>query len=164
MRRVLLEALQVTAAGLLLGGAAIVTRGLPAPRPSEDTATCSAPDPATPTIRWMPRTEAHALIEDPSVVFVDARERAAFESGHVEGALSLAFDGATVPEPMLAMLRGARLVVTYCDTAGGCATSTRLARALVDAGLTDVRVLEGGMPGWLESGYAAEAGPCRSCP
>lgn len=164
MPRLLVEILQVMFVGIVLGGGSIVVRGLPSPRPSPDATTCSAPDPETPTVRWVSRAEAHTFAESPSVVFVDAREREAFESGHIAGAITVPYVGGDVPEGALGVLRAASTVVTYCDTSGGCAASTRLARALVLAGVRDVRVLEGGMPGWLENGYAAEAGPCRNCP
>lgn len=60
---------------------------------------------------------------------------------------------------VVSALRGSRIVIAYCDTTSGCARSTRLAGLLASAGLRDVRVLEGGMPAWIESGYPAEAGP-----
>ncbi|MCS6797379.1 MAG: rhodanese-like domain-containing protein [Myxococcota bacterium] len=161
--------------GLLAVGMAAI-RGLPTlPPAAPEALTCAPPgadsEAATPapvtegTLSWISPDDAAALYGRPSVVFVDARGRAAFEAGHVAGAISapVAETGAVDPS-ILAVLREARTVVTYCDTSGGCAASTRLARLLASAGIADVRVLEGGIAAWLERDLPAEAGECRHCP
>ena len=98
------------------------------------------------------------------MLFVDARPRDIFQTGHITGSLNVPIDRGTISNAVLDMLRPIRTVVAYCDTSGGCASSTRLAGLLAAAGLPDVRVLEGGMPAWLANGYPAEAGTCRLCP
>jgi rhodanese-related sulfurtransferase len=159
--RPLVEAAQVLIVGACLGAAAVVLRGVPEPTAiaGYDAATCAAPVSARPDVRWIEQHEARALIDDPNTLFVDARPREAYERGHVLGALSLPMTTGVVDERALAIVRGARTVITYCDTSGDCASSKRLAGLLAEAGLPDVRVLRGGFPLWMENEYPAEAGP-----
>ncbi|WP_236516110.1 rhodanese-like domain-containing protein [Sandaracinus amylolyticus] len=164
--RVGLEAARVLLVGALLGAAIAVVRGVPdveAMR-AEAPASCAAPVEARPEVRWIEQADAHRMVEDAAVTFVDARPREAYESGHVAGALNVPMETGAIDERSTSLVRGSRVVITYCDTSGDCASSKRLAGLLAEAGLPDVRVLRGGMPGWLENGYAAEAGPCRVCP
>jgi 3-mercaptopyruvate sulfurtransferase SseA len=42
-------------------------------------------------------------------------------------------------------------VVSYCDADTDCAQSRRLAELLALEGLSDVRVLRGGFPEWLDA-------------
>jgi len=160
------QAIRVLIVGAALGVSVAVVRGVPAtPTDGPAATTCSAPVPEHPTIRWITQEDARALVNDATVTFVDARPREQFQGGHVAGSLSVPFDhGGGVPANIVEMLRGARTVVAYCDTSSGCAASSRLAGMLSVAGLADVRVLEGGMPAWLDHGYPAEAGSCRLCP
>lgn len=160
------QAIRVLIVGASLGVGVAVVRGVPA-APSDGPAatTCSAPVPEHPTIQWITQEDARALVDDATVTFVDARPREQFQGGHVAGSLSVPFDhGGAVPPSIVEVLRGARTVIAYCDTSGGCAASSRLAGMLSVAGLHDVRVLEGGMPAWMEHGFPAEAGTCRLCP
>jgi len=160
------QALRVLLVGVVLGTGVAVVRGVPAERPEAPAATsCSAPVPEHPAIQWISQEDAHALVNDATVTFVDARSRDAFQGGHVAGSLSVPLDrGGAVAQNVVDMLRGARTVIAYCDTSGGCAASSQLASLLAGAGLRDVRVLQGGLPAWLERGYPAEAGTCRLCP
>ncbi|WP_169791337.1 rhodanese-like domain-containing protein [Sandaracinus amylolyticus] len=152
--------------GALLGAAIGVLRGVPDVEGmrAEAPASCAAPVEARPEVRWIEQAEAHGMVEDVAVTFVDARSRDAYEAGHVAGALNVPMETGAIDERATSLVRGSRVVITYCDTSGDCASSKRLAGLLAEAGLPDVRVLRGGMPGWLENGYAAEAGPCRVCP
>lgn len=115
--------------------------------------------------QWISLAEATELAGQPDVLFIDARPTEQFVRAHVAGAYSVPFHGAgTVPRDALDIVAGARIVVTYCDTHGGCSASVDLARALAAAGALDVRVLEGGFPAWEQAGAPAEAGTCRLCP
>jgi rhodanese-related sulfurtransferase len=167
MRELLTQTVRVLAVGLALGGAHGVARGWPtAPPPAPESASCGGPVAAQPTVRWITGADARELVGDPAVAFVDARSTEDYLRGHITGALlaPLGETGGVVAPALLPVLRGARTVVTYCDTADGCGLSTRLAGLLAEAGLPDVRVLEGGFPAWLDHDYPAEAGPCRGCP
>ncbi len=162
MKKVLKETLRVLALGCALGVAHGVMRGWPElPVQAAAAATsCGSPIAAQPRVAWIRCAAAGLLSSDASVTFVDARSRDEFLAGHVTDALSAPIEETGVVGPaVVEALRGARVVIAYCDTTSGCARSTRLAGLLAGAGLRDVRVLEGGMPAWLENGYPAEAGP-----
>ena len=164
--RPLLEAGRVVIVGACLGATLVVLRGAPeiAALRADDPATCTAPVIARPEVRWIEQDEAREMIADTQVSFVDARPREAYEAGHVAGALSVPMETGAIDDRATQLVRGARVVITYCDTGSECASSRRLAGLLAEAGLPEVRVLRGGMPAWLENGYPAEAGPCRVCP
>ena len=161
MKQIAIESLRVLAIGAALGLGHGLVRGWPElPPPRAEATSCGGPVAAEPSVAWIRCDEARALADDAAVAFVDARSAEEFLAGHVTRAVSAPIeDTGVVGDSVVASLRGARLVIAYCDTTGSCARSTRLAGLLARAGLPDVRVLEGGMPAWLDSGYPAEAGP-----
>jgi len=112
-------------------------------------------------IRWISQAEARELVSNESAVFVDCRTLEAFEEGHVSGSLHLPPNGDTGASSFIDTLRSAGTVVTYCSSA--CERSTEMASRFAAAGLHDVRVLEGGMPAWLDNGFPAESGACNHC-
>jgi 3-mercaptopyruvate sulfurtransferase SseA len=155
----------VLVVGALLGVAVGLIRGFPSPPPPPPDATsCVSPVPDNPGIHWVAQVDARPLSESPNVAFADARDRESFVAGHITGALSVPLDTGTIEPGVAQVLRGFHTVIAYDDTTNGCAQSTRLAGLLAAEGLPDVRVLQGGMPEWLENGYPAEAGTCRLCP
>jgi rhodanese-related sulfurtransferase len=159
---VLRQSLIVLLAGVALGLVHGVVRGFP--ELPVEVALCEGPVPEQPTIVWATHEEAMALHRR-GAVFLDARSEEAYEQGHVAGAFHAPIETGVTSDDVLAIARAAQTVVTYCDTNGECAASTRLAGLLGAAGVADVRVLEGGMPAWLERGYPAEAGACpNDCP
>lgn len=85
------------------------------------------------------------------VVWVDSREAAAFERGHVPGAIRL--DESAFSESLGALVAawtpGMRIVV-YCDSSA-CSLSRELAQRLRDAGFTDVHYLHGGWEAWSQN-------------
>lgn len=125
---------------------------------------CHSPDPSQPEIQWVSQEDAHDLLGQAGVVFVDARSEDEYENGHVAGAIHMPIETGTLPDGAESTLAGARTIVAYCDTSNACARSTRLAGLLSMAGFPDVRVLRGGLQDWIEHGYPAEAGSCRLCP
>jgi rhodanese-related sulfurtransferase len=125
---------------------------------------CAAPSAGAdgePGVGWISQDQARSLTGAPGVAFVDCRPEREYEAGHVAGSLHL--DGSTPPDSALQQLAGARTVIAYCDADQGCARSVRVASMLRHAGVRDVRVLEGGMPDWLQRGYPAESGVCGQC-
>jgi 3-mercaptopyruvate sulfurtransferase SseA len=64
-----------------------------------------------PSVERIPPEEVHAMAQNGEALIVDVRDRAAFEAGHVAGALSL-------PEAELAdrlsELPRQQMIVTYC--------------------------------------------------
>jgi rhodanese-related sulfurtransferase len=140
-------------------------RGLPAlpEAPASGAGTCQAPEGGGGSVSWISQEQAKALVDDPHVAFVDCREREQFESGHVSGSVHLQLRSGEVPTPLFGQLSRATTVITYCGGQGECQRSLEIASVLKQQGLPDVRVLEGGMPGWLDLGYPAESGTCRDC-
>jgi rhodanese-related sulfurtransferase len=145
-----------------------VVRGvprLPEPAGSSDAAACHAPaeDHGT-AVHWISQAQARDLVGNPDVAFVDCRAREQFEAGHVSGSVHLELQSGQVPPPLLDDLGSASTVIAYCDAEGGqCQRSLEMASVLRAAGLPDVRVLEGGLPAWLDRGYPAESGACHAC-
>src|SRR5262245_13336719 len=161
MKAILFEAAAVVAAGAIagLGLHAVRDDGVrlgEAPPPSGPVVCTATGTPAAPP-RWITIEDAQRLLEDPTAVFVDSRPRAEYVEGHVAGAINLPRDEPWSPGDM-ALVRGARTVVSYCDGSDACACSSGLADALTEAGIRDVRVLEGGAAMWLERGLPAEGG------
>ena len=158
------QLLRICTAALALCLVLLATRGVPKPaQASGNTHMCSAtPSLEDPKSPWIELDEARGLLMDPTTVFVDCRPADQFQSGHISGALSLPSDR-DLPGAALAQLRGAQTIIAYCDARGGCESSQRLAARLRELGLSDVRILKDGLPGWLAAGYPAESGPCRLC-
>ena len=165
VRSALVQALGLIAVALLGAVALGLARGVPAPTPPEAVvAACQAPgDAATDDILFISPENAHDLVQDPGVAFVDCRTQDEFAAGHVSGSLHVEPALAAAPGPLVEALAGASTVITYCDAAQQCERSLRVASMLRQAGVRDVRVLEGGMPGWLERGFPAESGACGQC-
>jgi rhodanese-related sulfurtransferase len=94
-------------------------------------------------------------------VLLDVRSRAAWDTGHVPGALhipgaELADRLAELPPP------DARpRIITYC-WGPGCNGSTKAALALARAGYRDVREMIGGFEYWAREGLAVETATGRT--
>lgn len=101
---------------------------------------------------------AAALAEggDPGFTVVDTRSEAAWDQGHVPGAVRLA---APIAESAAALLDRGRPVVVYC-WGPGCNGATRAALALATLGY-DVKEMLGGMEYWIREGmpYETAQGP-----
>ena len=91
-----------------------------------------------------------------AVLFVDARSRAAYDEGHLPGAVSLPWEAfeTAFGEVAAALIPGIPLV-TYCE-GGDCIISHLLARSLRQGGYDDVRTLAGGFEAWIEAGFPVE--------
>ncbi|MCA9795366.1 MAG: hypothetical protein KC910_26340 [Candidatus Eremiobacteraeota bacterium] len=98
--------------------------------------------------------QARYYIDQP-FVFLDAREKAAYEAGHVRGAAHWSpFEPTTVNPDQLKTATG---LVVYCD-GPGCGASSKLARELLSQGFTRVLVMTEGYPGWVSRGYPTVTG------
>jgi len=101
-------------------------------------------------------TWAKEIYDKGHVLFVDARSQDNYEEGHVSGAVSLPlgeFDEKI--ESFLSKHALDQPMVTYCS-GRTCEDSHHLARLLLEAGFTDVRVFIDGFPGWEAEGYPVE--------
>lgn len=166
VRAAIIEGARIAIVGACLAVTLGILRGVPSIEAlrAEEPAACGSPVARNPEIAWIDQDEARSLVTDAEVVFVDARPREVYEVGHVAGAINVPIDTGAIDDRAIELVRGARVVITYCDTGGDCAQSKRLAGLLAEAGLADVRVLRGGMPQWLANDYPSESGPCRVCP
>ena len=94
---------------------------------------------------------------DPGFVLLDARSPALFEKGHVAGAINLPY-GKIIASKMAKYDPGT-LFVTYC---GGphCNGASHAALRLARLGYA-VKIMAGGITGWLDEGFALEPGPTK---
>lgn len=96
-----------------------------------------------------------ALSKGADFVLLDVRSPALFARGHIPGALSLPH-GKIVRSKMAAWPEGT-LFVTYC-AGPHCNGAARGALRLAELGLP-VKIMAGGLIGWLDEGFALEASP-----
>jgi rhodanese-related sulfurtransferase len=88
----------------------------------------------------------------PGFVLVDSRGDAAWDQGHVPGAVHL--PTADIPARAAGLLDPAAPVVTYC-WGPGCDGATRAALALAQLGY-QVKEMIGGIEYWIREGFAVE--------
>ena len=89
------------------------------------------------------------LREDGSIALIDARTAEEYGEAHVPGAINVPIDA------LADFARGgaARGLVTMCGSAGrGEKAAAILAAILVDRGVNNVPVMEGGLKAWREAG------------
>lgn len=98
--------------------------------------------------------EADALHRKELATFVDARDLADYDQGHIPGAICLPVDQFRTGKQKLMAPKGS-LVVVYCS-GGDCETSDQLAHLLVKAGFKKVRVYKGGFEEWEALGQPVE--------
>jgi rhodanese-related sulfurtransferase len=91
-------------------------------------------------------------------LFLDARDPAEFEEGHIPGAVRLTnAEAQNDPGRVKALDVRGRPIIAYCE-GGACEASLELARTLIEAGYRKVLVFTGGYPEWSAAGYAVERG------
>ncbi|MEV3912780.1 rhodanese-like domain-containing protein [Streptomyces canus] len=89
---------------------------------------------------------------DPGFVVLDSRSTAAWDQGHVPGAVHL--PTALIPEQAGQLLDRSVPVVTYC-WGPGCNGATRAASALAELGF-QVKEMLGGFEYWVREGFEFE--------
>ncbi len=100
--------------------------------------------------------EAAAYFQSAGAQFVDARDEADYQLGHIPGAINFPFDyyddhaGTVLPR-----LDKERDIVTYCGGAD-CELSLYMARQLRNEGYTKIHIFFGGFTQWQESGLPVE--------
>jgi rhodanese-related sulfurtransferase len=98
--------------------------------------------------------QAALTTAQPGFVLIDARSTAAWDQGHVAGAVHLPH--AEIPARAAALLDPVVPVVTYC-WGPGCNGATRAALALSLAGYS-AREMIGGIEYWIREGFPVTAG------
>lgn len=91
----------------------------------------------------------------PGFVLLDVRSPALFERSHVAGAISLPHG--KIIASKLAAYPADTLFVTYC-AGPHCNGAARGALRLAGLGFA-VKIMAGGITGWLDEGFPLEAGP-----
>lgn len=98
------------------------------------------------------------LYDADGALLVDARERSQYDEGHIAGAISLPYNGASAdPDRIKRLDSGGRPYVVYC-AGPSCELSTDLAQFLIESGKKRVSVFEGGYPEWEAAGYPIARG------
>lgn len=94
-----------------------------------------------------------------SALVLDTRTRAEFEAGHIPGARNLEAAPPGLVAEVLALAGGdkSRAMVLYCN-GPYCQASRRLADQLAEAGFTDIRRYQLGIPVWRALGGPTEIG------
>ena len=135
--------------------------GSPTPPPTAVAATTSPTTPdaspsATPfptpiPVPTLTTAELKALLDgnDKPIVY-DARTPDEYDAAHIPGAVSLPLD-----ERSTRQFPRCRTIACLCSTATAAPEGSvhTAARVLLAKGFTNVKVLEGGLPGWEEAGY-----------
>lgn len=145
-RHIATLALAAGACVLAAAGAAAQTIGTPTASIAQ--ATLAETGAKTPEVS----TEAmRGLIAEGRSIVIDTRSRAEFEAGHIPGAVN-----AEGPDQVAAVLRltggdKTKALVLYCN-GPFCQASRRLGEQLADAGFTNVKRYQLGMPVWRALG------------
>jgi rhodanese-related sulfurtransferase len=92
--------------------------------------------------------------EEPGFVLLDVRSPDRFAAGHVPGAVNL--PQAKIISATMARWPSDTLFVTYC-AGPHCNGAARAAARLARLG-RPVKIMTGGITGWLDEGYALESG------
>lgn len=101
--------------------------------------------------------DVHAALQSGGCDFVliDARSHALYDRGHVPGAISLPHG--KIVAGKIDRFPADRLFVTYC-VGPHCNGAARAALRLAKLG-RPVKIMAGGITGWLDEGFALETSP-----
>lgn len=108
-------------------------------------------------------TDAEVMYYAHAAIFLDARSPEGYQEGHIEGALNLPWEGPPWEDLDTRIAEKLRdyspetTFITYCD-GDACSLSGELARAMLEHGYTDVRVLVNGWTLWQDRGLPVDIG------
>ena len=102
-----------------------------------------------------PSDVAGARAAGERIVLLDVRSRAAWDAGHVPGALHIPSGELADRLAELPPANAGPRIVTYC-WGPGCNASTKAALTLARSGYHDVREMIGGFEYWAREGLAVE--------
>lgn len=103
------------------------------------------------TIRLRPSEVRVLLDDDPTTRLIDVRTTGEFESGHISGAYNVPLDTLSEHGREIASLKAP--VVLVCQSGARAAKAEDQLRA---AGMTNIRILEGGMNAWMGAGQVVK--------
>jgi len=107
--------------------------------------------------------EAEGMYYARAAVFLDARSAEAYHEGHIEGALTLPWEGPpwedldTRIAEKLRDYSSETIFITYCD-GEACSMSKELAMVMLERGYTNVRVLVNGWTLWQDRQLPVDSG------
>ncbi|HNS91072.1 MAG TPA: rhodanese-like domain-containing protein [Deltaproteobacteria bacterium] len=100
--------------------------------------------------------DAFALLSKEQALFLDARDKEAFDAGHLPNSVNMTPDQAADRyEEVRTMLKAGKTVIAYCYDVD-CPLGADLVRDLRDLGVGPVKVMPEGWTGWLDRGYPYE--------
>lgn len=130
------------------------------PEPLPAVSHTDTPAPTAPALGLDITVAQAKTLFDADAPFLDARNTAEFEAGHVARAFHMppdAFFGSKAP-PALDLLDREKPVVAYC-LGGDCHASHDVVIRLQSMGFKRCHVMVDGFPGWQKAGYEVETGP-----
>ncbi|MGQ9859530.1 MAG: rhodanese-like domain-containing protein [Thermodesulfobacteriota bacterium] len=157
VRRALIQALCLLALGMALGASSHEIRG----RSLSWISSWSKEEVGTRHLEGLEEIslqEAWRTHQAGKSLFLDARDPASFQAGHLPGAINVppseaqGFSG-----EIRALAQAGMIPISYCDGVD-CPLSAELARHLKEMGIEGVRVLVNGWSRWRDSGYPVEEG------
>jgi rhodanese-related sulfurtransferase len=104
------------------------------------------------SVTFITLEEAEWLFSEEEALFIDSRPKAAFQAGHIMGAVNIPYEEYKREEALdLIFLPPEGTVVIYCD-GSECNSSVELAKVLHQKGLLDIRIFFGGWVEWKKGG------------
>jgi len=91
-----------------------------------------------------------------NILFIDAREKADYQLGHIKGALNLPFDSFNKYEHILKEIPKDKIIVTYC-AGTDCDLSILLGNKLLSLGYKKTYIFFGGWNDWQQANFPVES-------
>ncbi len=102
--------------------------------------------------------DAYSDYTNNTAVFIDSRDTAEYEEGHIKGAISIPYDKFEQVYPKdEKLLPQGKKIITYCHGTG-CGLSVDVAKDLMKLGYTNVYVMTEGWPGWIDANLPISVG------
>jgi rhodanese-related sulfurtransferase len=100
--------------------------------------------------------DAFELFSRDQALFIDAREPAAYNGGHIPGSVNITPEQASERiEEVHTMLKSGKVLIAYCYDVD-CPLGAELVKKLQELGTGPIKVMPEGWTGWLDRGYPYE--------